>query len=60
MLIKIIILFVCFLGINNFLYADELGDNSAKIQIKVGGEIDAQMAKNNSFGSYQNAVSLPQ
>ncbi len=56
MLMKIIILFLCFFGINNFLYADELGDNSAKIQIKVGGEIDAQMTKNTSEGIYGDAT----
>jgi hypothetical protein len=47
---------ILFYILSNNVYADELGDNSAKIQIKVGGEIDAQMTKNNSFGSYQNNI----
>ena len=54
--IRICLLIAIFCTTFYNVFADELGDNSAKIQIKVGGEIDAQMAKNNSYGSYQNPV----
>jgi len=54
--IRICLLIAIFCTTFYNVFADELGDNSAKIQIKVGGEIDAQMAKNNSFGSYQNPI----